>query len=67
MRRMRRSFSSSPSPQSSTPQLFETTSRSSIPWVSRASIRTLGIPHKPNPPTAKELPLTISAIAASGL
>ena len=59
--------SSRPSPQPSTPQLFETTSRSSTPASSRAAINTLGIPLNPKPPTASEDPDTMSATASRAL
>src|SRR6478752_7722075 len=65
IRRMRPACSSRPSPQSSTPQLLLTTSRSWTPESSRAWISTLGIPHKPNPPTARVAPSGMSATAST--
>ena len=56
IRRSRLAISSRPRPQSSTPQLFETASRSSAPCSSSASISTDGIPHSPKPPTASVAP-----------
>ncbi len=67
MRRICRVSSSWPSPQPSTPQLFDTTSRSSMPDSSSAAINTLGIPHNPKPPTAREDPGTMSATASRAL
>lgn len=67
MRRICRVSSSWPSPQPSTPQLFDTTSRSSTPDSSSAAINTLGIPHNPKPPTAREDPGITSATASRAL
>src|SRR4029453_8837058 len=52
-----------PRPQSSTPQLFDTTSRSPTSASTSASMRTDGIPDTPNPPEASEAPLWISSTA----
>ena len=60
---MRRWASSRPRPQSSTPQLLLTTSRSVTPASSRAAIRALGMPQRPNPPTASRAPSGMSATA----
>ena len=65
--RSRFSISSRPSPHSSTPQLFETASRSVVPASSRASISTDGIPHNPNPPTDSVAPSGMSATASTAL
>src|SRR3954453_20832677 len=65
--RMRRSASSSPSPQSSTPQLLLTTSRSVTPASSSAWMSPLGMPHSPTPPTASVLPSGMSATASAAL
>jgi hypothetical protein len=56
-----------PSPQSSTPQLFETTLRSSTPAACSAEIRAIGTPHSPKPPTASVAPdgMSATAVAAS--
>ena len=67
IRRIRRSSSSRPRPQSSTPQLFETASRSVAPGSSSASISTEGMPHSPKPPTASEAPSPMSATASAAL
>ena len=67
IRRSRFSASSRPSPQSSTPQLFETASRSVVPASSSASISTDGIPHNPNPPTDSVAPSGMSATASAAL
>ena len=66
MRRIRLARSSRPRPQSSTPQLFEIASRSVIPASSTARMSTLGIPQRPNPPTAIEAPSVMPAMAAAG-
>ena len=65
IRRIRRSPSSRPSPQSSTPQLFDTASRSVVPASSSAWISTDGIPHSPKPPTARVAPSGMSATASA--
>src|SRR5271155_2900308 len=56
-----------PRPQSSTPQLFETTRRSETPASTRADINSDGIPQSPNPPTAMLDPSLISATASAGV
>ena len=63
--RMRLAFSSTPRPQSSTPQLFETIERSRVPWASNASMRAMGFPERPKPPTASEAPSGMSATASA--
>src|SRR3954454_4034304 len=65
IRRSRPFSSSSPSPQPSTPALFETASSSRVPASSTAWISTVGIPHSPNPPTAIVAPSATSATASS--
>src|SRR6476661_1612116 len=65
MRRMRPAESRRPRPQSSTPQLFDTTSRSPTPVSSNASMRTEGMPDTPNPPAAMDDPLLMSATASA--
>ncbi|KQR91231.1 hypothetical protein ASF93_07720 [Microbacterium sp. Leaf347] len=65
--RMRRAFSSTPRPQSSTPQLFETIERSLVPCASRASMRAIGLPERPKPPTARLAPSGMSATASAGV
>src|SRR6195952_3831901 len=67
IRRSRFSPSSRPRPQSSTPQLFETASRSVVPASSNASISTDGIPHSPKPPTDSVAPSGMSATASAAL
>ena len=67
IRRSRFSISSRPRPQSSTPQLLEIASRSVAPWVSRASMSTDGMPHRPKPPTARVAPEPMSSTAAAAL
>src|SRR4051794_25726603 len=67
IRRSRFSISSRPRPHSSTPQLFETASRSVTPASSTASISTDGTPHSPNPPTASRAPSPMSATASAAL
>ena len=52
--RMRFAFSRTPRPQSSTPQLLLTMLRSVVPCASSASIRAMGLPERPNPPTASD-------------
>ena len=47
IRRSRFANSSRPRPQSSTPQLFDTASRSVTPVCNSASISTDGMPHSP--------------------
>ena len=64
---MRFCASSSPSPQSSTPALFENASRSVVPASSTASISTDGIPQRPNPPTDRVDPSLMSATASAAL
>src|SRR6478735_42702 len=56
-----------PRPQSSTPQLLLTVSRSLVPWRCRASMSATGIPHSPKPPTARDAPSDMSATASSAL
>src|SRR5918993_1848294 len=63
-RRRRPAPRSIPSPHSSTPALFDTTSRSRTPASSSARIRTVGMPHSPNPPTVSVAPSGMSATAA---
>src|SRR5690625_5084360 len=60
--------SSSPSPQSSTPQLLDTTDRSLTPVACRARMSSIGLPHSPKPPTARVAPggMSSTAVAASG-
>src|SRR3954471_3359791 len=65
IRRSRPFSSSSPSPQPSTPALFEPASRSLVPASSSAAINTEGIPHNPNPPTAIVAPSGTSATASA--
>ncbi len=67
MRRIRLSRNRIPSPQSSTPQLLDTASRSTTPasWI--AWMSTLGMPQSPNPPTESVIPSTMPSIAAAGL
>ena len=67
MRAIRLSFRRIPKPQSSTPQLLETASRSVTPslWISAMS--TLGTPQRPNPPTASDEPLTMPSTASAAL
>ncbi len=65
--RMRRRPSRRPSPQSSTPQLLLTTSRSVVPASSSAWMSALGMPHRPKPPTARLAPLGMSATASPAL
>jgi len=67
VRRMRFSRSSMPSPNSSTPQLLLTVTRSLTPVASTASISTDGNPQSPNPPTARDEPLAMSATASAAL
>ena len=43
---------SKPRPWPSTPMLFDTIVRSRAPLSRNASIRSNGLPHNPNPPTA---------------
>src|SRR5680860_1087997 len=62
---MRRAASRMPKPQSSTPQLFETIDRSVVPCARIASTSAIGLPHRPNPPTASEAPSSISATVAA--
>ena len=62
---MRLLSSSTPSPQPSTPQLFETVTRSVAPCSSSASIRLCGMPLSPKPPTAIDAPLGMSATASA--
>ena len=45
-----------PSPAPSTPQLLDTTVRSSAPCSSSASMRNHGMPARPKPPTARLAP-----------
>lgn len=52
-----------PRPWSSVPQLLDTTRSASVPWAWRASMRAVGTPHRPNPPTASEAPSPMSATA----
>src|SRR5215218_5676849 len=67
VRRIRPSLSRMPSPQSSTPQLLLTVSRSRVPERWSASMRATGMPQRPKPPTAREAPSGISATASSAL
>src|SRR6478735_2310605 len=67
VRRIRPSLSRIPRPQSSTPQLLLTVSRSVAPRSCRASISVTGMPHSPNPPTASEAPSWMSATASAAL
>lgn len=66
MRRIWPPPSRTPSPQSSTPQLLETHSRSFTPNAWTESMSTLGMPHSPNPPTASVAPSGMSATASAG-
>lgn len=52
-------------PQPSTPKLFDSTWRSEAPASNSAAMSRLGIPHRPNPPAASEVPLPMSAIASA--
>jgi hypothetical protein len=63
--RMRRACRRTPSPQSSTPQLLLTTLRFVVPCVRRASMRAIGLPESPKPPTARLAPSGMSATAAA--
>jgi hypothetical protein len=63
--RMRLAFKRIPSPQSSTPQLLLTMLRSVVPWASSASMRAMGLPESPKPPTASDAPSGISATASA--
>src|SRR5579875_3427340 len=65
MRLIRWSPSRMPKPQSSTPQLLDTTRRSPTPAVCRALIRVVGTPQRPNPPTASDEPAATSATAST--
>ena len=65
VRRMRLLSSSTPKPQPSTPQLFETVTSSEAPCSSSASIRLCGMPLSPKPPTAIDAPLGMSATASA--
>ena len=56
-----------PRPNSSTPQLLLTVTRSFTPVARTASINTEGRPQSPNPPTAKDDPLVMSATASAAL
>src|SRR4051812_19083124 len=67
IRRNRFSASNRPRPHSSTPQLFETASRSVVPASRSASISTDGIPHNPKPPTDSVAPSGMSATASAAL
>ena len=58
--------SSTPSPQPSTPQLLETVTSPVAPCASNALMRTCGMPHSPNPPTASDAPSEMSATASAG-
>src|SRR5690606_16705231 len=64
-RRMRLLLRSSPSPQPSTPQLLETTSRPPVPWSRRAVMRAMGTPTRPNPPTARDEPSVMRETASA--
>src|SRR3954465_196805 len=63
---MRFAYSRTPSPHSSTPQLLDTTLRSSVPTSYRAWINAIGTPHRPKPPTARDAPRGMSATASAG-
>ena len=63
--RICRVTSSSPSPASSTPALFETTVRSFTPDSRMASISTEGMPHRPNPPDMIVMPSRSTPASAS--
>src|SRR5882724_2612943 len=54
-----------PSPQSSTPQLLETTLSCLVPDRCSASIRPMGMPHRPKPPTAIDAASGMSATAVA--
>src|SRR5262249_40990946 len=54
-----------PSPQSSTPQLLDTTVRSLTPRRTSAAIRFSGMPQRPKPPTTIVAPSATSATASS--
>src|SRR5688500_3294666 len=54
-----------PSPQSSTPQLFDTIRSSLVPASWRALMSSVGTPQSPNPPTAIEAPSGMSATASA--
>jgi hypothetical protein len=62
---MRRSASNNPKPQSSTPQLFDTTWSSCTPARRSSAISVDGMPQSPNPPTAMVAPSEMSATACS--
>lgn len=61
------SFSSIPTPKSSTPALFETTVKSVEPIFNTAAIKFSGMPQRPNPPTKSLAPLCTSDTASSTL
>src|SRR5438270_4249037 len=56
-----------PRPKSSTPALLETVVRFLTPLRTRASIRSAGMPHNPNPPTMIMAPSFTSRMASSAL
>src|SRR6476646_3089664 len=56
-----------PSPQSSTPQLFETASRPVRPASWMAAMRAEGMPQRPKPPTESDIPSRIPAMASWGV
>src|SRR5262249_33721272 len=62
---MRRLSRSKPSPAPSTPQLFDTVSRSVLPCSSSAAISRIGTPHRPKPPTARDAPSGMSRTASA--
>ncbi|COW10705.1 Uncharacterised protein [Mycobacterium tuberculosis] len=57
----------SPRPTPSIPQLFETVSRSVTPLSTNAAISASGMPQSPNPPTASDDPLAMSATASAAV
>ncbi len=52
-------------PQPSTPQLFDTIDKSRVPCASSASMSAMGLPERPNPPTASDAPSGMSATASA--
>ncbi|MDH6455911.1 hypothetical protein M2155_008410 [Streptomyces sp. SAI-119] len=65
--RTRPAASSAASPTSPFPALLDTMVRSFAPCLMSASIRSNGIPARPNPPTRTVDPSSIPATAASAL
>src|ERR1039458_4827833 len=67
VRRIRLAPSSRPRPHPSTPQLLLTVSRSVASLARSASMRAVGMPHSPKPPTANDEPLRMSCTACSAV